>query len=99
MEETMRTGKAWKTALAIWTLAMAVTGSAIAQVTTGSLTGNVRDAQGLGVPGATVVLVSETRDIRSAPVTTSADGTYSFPNIAPDVYAVEVTLPGFKTAK
>jgi hypothetical protein len=34
---------------------------ASAQVTTGMVTGTVKDAQGGVVPGATVVLVSETR--------------------------------------
>ena len=72
---------------------------AAAQITTGYVSGVVHDAQGLGVPGATVVLISETRDTRSAPVVTGNDGGYSFPNLAPDRYAVEVALSGFKTTK
>ncbi|RPJ72955.1 MAG: hypothetical protein EHM24_08640, partial [Acidobacteria bacterium] len=44
--------------------------SAPAQITTGTVTGRVVDAQGGVIPGATVVLISETRATKSAPVVT-----------------------------
>ena len=92
-------GRALRIAGLLAALLTGIDAPAAAQVTTGSLSGVVRDAQGLSVPGANVVLVSETRDIRSAPVVTSADGTFLFPNLSADRYAVEVSLTGFKTSR
>jgi hypothetical protein len=71
--------------------------SAAAQITTGSIAGSVRDAQGGVIPGATIVLVSETRGTRSAPVVTSETGDFVFVNVPADIYRVEVMMPGFKT--
>jgi hypothetical protein len=59
----------------------------------------VQDAQGGVIPGATVVLTSESRQTALAPVTTNEAGVYVFPNLTPDVYTVEVTMDSFKTAK
>jgi hypothetical protein len=70
---------------------------ASAQITTGNINGTVKDAQGGVVPGATVVLVSESRGTKSAPVVTNATGDYVFPNVTADTYTVEVTMEGFKT--
>ena len=47
---------------------------ASAQITTGSITGTVRDGQGGVIPGATVILTSDTQGTKSAPVTTDANG-------------------------
>src|SRR5436309_13712787 len=71
----------------------------VAQITTGTVSGVVRDAQDAVIPGATVVLISETRGTRSAPAVTNETGTYVFPNVTPDTYTVEVSLEGFKTAQ
>jgi hypothetical protein len=68
-----------------------------AQITTGTVLGTVNDAQGGAIPGATVVLISETRGTRSAPVVTSATGDFAIPNVTGDTYTVEVTMDGFKT--
>src|SRR5713101_9740258 len=70
---------------------------AAAQITTGTVTGTVKDSQGGVVPGATVVLISEARGTRSVPAVTNATGDYVFPNTTADTYAVEVTMPGFRT--
>ena len=72
---------------------------AAAQVTTGAVSGVVHDEQGGVIPGATVLLISETRDTRSVPVTSGADGGYSFSNVAPDRYAIEVSMSGFRTSR
>src|SRR5437773_3937096 len=72
---------------------------ALAQITTGTVSGNVKDAQGGVIPGATVVLISETRGTKSAPALTNETGNFVFPNVTPDTYTVEVTLEGFKTAR
>src|SRR5471030_319441 len=71
----------------------------LAQITTGTVSGNVKDAQGGVIPGATVVLISETRGTKSAPTVTNEAGNYVFPNVAPDTYTVEVSLEAFKTTK
>jgi len=68
-----------------------------AQITTGSVTGVVTDAQAGVIPGATVVLISETQGTKTAPVVTNAEGQYTVPNIKADSYSVEVTMPSFKT--
>ena len=71
----------------------------LAQITTGTITGNVRDAQGGVIPGATVVLISDTRGTKSAPVVTNETGNYVFPNVTADTYTIEVSLQAFKTVK
>src|SRR5439155_16423022 len=70
-----------------------------AQITTGTVTGTVKDSQGNVIPGATVVLISETRGTKSAPAVTNDTGDYVFPNVTPDTYTVEVTLEAFKTVR
>ena len=68
-----------------------------AQITSGSVAGVVKDAQGGAVPGATVELISEQRGTRLAPVVTGNTGDFSFQNVVADTYTVEVTMSGFKT--
>src|SRR5215467_3224810 len=81
-------------------LAVLVIASPVAaQITTGTITGTVKDAQGGVIPGATVVLVSETRGTRSAPAVTNEAGDYVFPNVTADTYTVEVSLDAFKTVR
>jgi hypothetical protein len=72
---------------------------ATAQLTTGSIGGTVKDAQGGVIPGATVTLVSETRGTRSVPVVTNATGDFVFPNIPADTYTIEVEMASFKTLR
>ncbi|PYQ89670.1 MAG: hypothetical protein DMG03_02070, partial [Acidobacteria bacterium] len=57
---------------------------ALAQITTGTVTGNVKDPSGAVIPGATVVLISETRGTKSAPAVTNETGDYVFPNVTAD---------------
>src|SRR5512137_2387635 len=72
---------------------------ASAQITTGTISGRVVDAQGGVIPGATVILISETRGTKSAPVVTSGTGDYVFPNVTPDRYTIEISLESFKTVR
>ncbi len=73
--------------------------TAAAQITTGTILGNVKDSTGGVVPGATVVLISESRGTKSLPAVTNATGDYVFPNVTADVYTIEVTMDGFRTVK
>ena len=70
---------------------------AFGQITTGTVTGTVKDEQGLAVPGATVTLVSEGRGTRMAPVYTGANGEFVITNVLADTYTMEITLEGFRT--
>src|SRR6185503_18898675 len=70
-----------------------------AQVTTGTVSGTVKDAQGGVIPGATVTLISEARGTQSTPVVTSESGDFVFANVSADTYTVEVTMPSFKMLK
>jgi hypothetical protein len=72
---------------------------AAAQITTGTVSGSVKDAQGGVIPGATIVLISESRGTRSAPAVTNETGNYVFANVTADTYVVEVTLQAFKTVR
>ena len=47
--------------------------AAFAQITTGTISGTVRDQQGGVIPSATVVLISEARGTKSAPAMTRCD--------------------------
>src|SRR5215218_9172277 len=77
----------------------ALASPASAQISTGTITGTVKDAQSGVIPGATVTLVSEARGTRSAPVVTDERGDFVFVNMVADTYTVEVTLPSFKALK
>jgi carboxypeptidase family protein/TonB-dependent receptor-like protein len=88
----------------VWVLAFAIAlcagvMPAAAQITTGTVTGTVKDSQGGVIPGATVVLISEARGTKLAPVVTNESGDFVVPNVTADVYTVEVTMDSFKTVK
>jgi hypothetical protein len=86
------------TALALLcTLTGALTASA--QITTGAVTGAVRDDQGAVIPGAAVTLISDTRGTRIADAQTNENGDFVFPNVPGDTYTVQITLEGFKTLR
>jgi hypothetical protein len=73
--------------------------AAAAQITTGTVSGSVKDDQGLRIPGATVALISEARGTRLAPVVTNATGDFVVPNVTADTYTLEVVLEGFQTLR
>src|SRR5437773_2227224 len=78
---------------------LATSSLAWAQITTGSVAGTVKDAQGGVIPGATVTLTNEEQGTKSSPVVTSGAGDFVFPNIPAGTYTVEVSMPSFKTLK
>jgi len=68
---------------------------AIAQEnTTGSIAGQVVDAQNLAMPGATVTVVSPQG---SRTLTTDSDGRFFAPFLTPGQYEVKVELSGFRS--
>lgn len=72
--------------------------AALAQVTTGNVTGRVVDSSGGVIPGARVVLISESQNTRTATVQTNGNGDYVIADVKADTYSVEVTSPAFRTA-
>jgi hypothetical protein len=82
-------------ALATALLAVGCVPSAIAQETTATITGQVTDAAGAGVPGAEITITNvSTRDERR--IRSGDDGYYSLPLIPPGIYDVSVKAQGFK---
>jgi hypothetical protein len=67
----------------------------IAQVTTGSILGTVRDASGAVVPGATVT-VTDTGKGTITTKQTDTEGNYSDPYLLPGTYNISVEMKGFK---
>ena len=72
---------------------------AAAQLTLGTVSGTIRDAQAAAVPGVTVGLVSETRGTRRPNAVSSAGGDFVFPDVPPDTYTLEIAHKGFKPLK
>src|SRR5215213_6300717 len=77
-------------------LALAVTGVAAAQEITGSIGGQVVDAQGLAVPGASITI---TGPQGTRTTVSDAEGRYSAPFLTPGVYSICVELQGFKASE
>jgi hypothetical protein len=69
-----------------------------AQSTFGSISGTVADASGAAVPDAQVTLTSAGTGAKQA-YTTSGDGLYSFVNLNPGEYRLDVEKAGFKHVK
>ena len=65
-----------------------------AQTFTGSVRGEVKDANGI-LPGATVTLVNEATNVSRDTVTNEV-GQYAFPAVTPGTYTVKVSLTGYK---
>ena len=89
----------WQRLSAAALMVVGLSGAAWSQVTSGSLNGTVKDAQGASIPGATVSLTSDTRGTSLPPVVTNTNGDFTFVNVAPDTYTVQITMDGFKTLK
>src|SRR5579885_1386375 len=67
-----------------------------AQVTTGTISGTVKDASGAVLPGAKVTILNEDTGI-SRTVQTDSAGRYSAPSLSLGSYRVTVTQDGFET--
>ncbi len=82
--------------LAVLLIALMLPQPGNAQVLYGSITGNVTDAQGAVVGGATVTIThKETGQSREG--VTNANGSYDFPTVQAGTYTIKVSKSGFKT--
>lgn len=75
-------------------MSFAIAAPTVAQVTTGTFVGTVRDPSGI-VPGATVT-VREVNRGTSTTYVTDETGSYTAPFLSPGTYAIEVNVPGFR---
>jgi hypothetical protein len=80
--------------MALWA-AFAVPASAQQQT---SITGRVIDASGLGLPGTTVTVTSQSTGFTRTVVTAETGG-YAVPNLEPGTYTILVELPGFNSVR
>ena len=63
-----------------------------------SISGRVVDASGLGLPGATVTVTSQSTGFTRTVVSADTGG-YAVPNLEPGVYTVLIELPGFSSVR
>ncbi|HEY7856552.1 MAG TPA: carboxypeptidase-like regulatory domain-containing protein, partial [Terriglobales bacterium] len=65
--------------------------------TTGTIIGQVTDAQGAAIPGAVIVLTNVATNA-AQPTVSNGSGRYSFTSLNPGVYTVSIKKDGFKEA-
>ncbi len=84
-----------------WLMLLLLVGSAAvpltAQISSGSLAGNIQDASGAVVPNATVTATNNATHVASTVKSTSA-GSYRFPSLPLGTYTVTASAAGFSTA-
>src|SRR5512143_3266148 len=93
MTNFSRRALAWAVAAG---LVFLVAAPVAAQTTSASIFGQVKDAQGGVLPGATVTLTSRTQ-ANTMTATTDAEGRFVFAIVRPDLYALKISMTGFKT--
>jgi outer membrane receptor protein involved in Fe transport len=71
--------------------------TARAQAIYGSIYGQVTDTTGASIPNASITVTDESKGT-SVQVTASQSGEYLVPHLIPDVYDVEASAPGFRSA-
>lgn len=79
----------------VWAVLLATTLS-MAQSATGRLVGTVSSPDGL-LPGATVT-ITDKKTASERTVSTSSEGSFSFPQLSVGDYSVKISANGFKTA-
>jgi hypothetical protein len=92
----MREISAWKKALTITALLLALGAPALAQLQTGNLYGTIHNLDGTPLPGVTVTLTGGGAPQVQA---TDAQGKFRFPGLAPGAYSVEAQLQEFGTVR
>jgi len=95
-DRNWRRGPSWSLRiLAALVMVAACAGVGVSQVPTGSIAGTVKDAQGLPIAGATVLLTNE-QTSTSYTSKTGSSGGYQFERIDYGQYRVTVSKDGFK---
>ena len=79
-------------------LSLLFAGSALAQVSTASINGVIRDPQGGVIPGASIVLRSVETSVEHPSVSNGA-GNYVILNITPGRYTIQASAKGFNPQK
>src|SRR6266581_1223204 len=79
-----------------WLFAIMLVAPALAQKTTGDITGTIVDSTGAVLPGVTVTATCPATNFTRT-TTTDAQGGFSLPELPICVYKVTAELPGFKT--
>lgn len=77
-------------------LCLSLSGLALGQEVTGSLTGTVTDSTGAAVKGAMVTVTDSDKRVQVRTTTTNDEGHFSVPNLVPGNYDVTVEAPNFK---
>src|SRR5258708_14038645 len=76
---------------------LTISAMAHAQTNTGTITGQVLDAQAALVAGATVRVTNIATGVMQEEVVTGKAGVYTVPSLQPGQYRVAVEAPGFST--
>ncbi|WP_052353396.1 TonB-dependent receptor [Dyadobacter tibetensis] len=84
--------------LMLFVFSFSLSGSVVAQVTTGSLKGIITDSQSAPLPGATVVATHESTGVKYSTLTRE-DGRYNLNNLNSGVYVVAATYVGFQESQ
>src|ERR1035441_9100442 len=93
----LRASQTWRLSMLLLVAFGLVTGVPItAQSGRGTLTGIVNDANGSVVPGASLNL-TETNTGSKYDGATTSDGLFSFPELPPGTYALEINATGFES--
>ncbi len=80
-------------------LGLSCSNLSLAQEVEASITGNVTDASGAVIPGATVEITNVATKGNARTLQTDRSGSYTATNLAPGTYTVTVSAPGFKAFK
>ena len=84
--------------LALITLVLSLSSPLHAQVTSGTVSGTVKDSSG-GVVAEAKVTVSSPEIGLTRTVNSSSDGNFVFPSLPPGTYTISVEAPGFKKSE
>jgi hypothetical protein len=89
--------RAWRLLSSLVAFSLLAVPMASAQVTTGRVTGTVRDDQGIVLAGVAVSISSSSLIGGPRATQTGSDGSFSFTHLAPGYYDIRLELSGFKS--